>query len=77
MITMRPSLLLLLISAIPFLSILLDPEKGRGTAGSKMGESRGLNRMKREMEADEQYKEEKASEEIYLNLQEGEGSLSK
>ena len=44
MLTLRPSLLLLLFGAIPFLSIHWDHEKGGGALGSTKEETRSLNR---------------------------------
>ena len=44
---MRPSLLLLLFGAIPFLSIHWDHEKGGGALGGTKDEARGLNRGRR------------------------------
>ena len=73
MMTLRPSLLLLLFAAIPFLSIQLDPEKGGGSKGGRKDQSKGLNQGVSEMameEEDQKRYDEHATEEGDLNLQE-------
>ena len=73
MMTLRPSLLLLLFAAIPFLSIQLDPEKGGGSKGGREDQSKGLNQGVSEMameEEDQKRYDEHATEEGDLNLQE-------
>ena len=54
---MRPSLLLLLFGAIPFLSIHWDHEKGGGALGGTKEEKRGLNRGRRYMSVGEEDQE--------------------
>ena len=69
MMTLRPSLLLLLFAAIPFLSIQLDPEKGGGSKGGREDQSKGVIEMAMEEEDQKRY-DEHATEEEDLNLQE-------
>ena len=73
MMTLRPSLLLLLFAAIPFLSIQLDPEKGGGSKGDREDQSKGVSEMAMEEEDQKRY-DEHATEEEDLNLQEAKGS---
>ena len=71
---LRPSLLLVLFGAVPFLSIRWDHEKGGGVLGSKKEETRRMNRGRGEMllgEEDQKGPEKMPEKE---NIKEEEGS---
>ena len=71
---MRPSLLLLLFGAIPFLSIHWDHEKGGGALGDTKEEAKGLNRWRRGMSVGEEVQESPGKMSEKENVQEAKGT---